>query len=223
MADNKRKRSSSFSKSYKRARRMYKRSQLKGVVPRMRIKRYFFYENWAFNTTSTPGFRKFYAPDVNSVTDFNQYQVVFDQYKVHRITITLCPRFQATTSFATAGATVNNQFYVTLGQDVSQDIPAGTYNATQYNRTFQQTEREQTFMLDKVVRYSWKPYVSRTLGTAGGSIGTIPCPWINTASGQEPMLGCQAFLHDANFAGANAQGFSVDVFFEFDMELRGQK
>lgn len=221
MAGMKRKSSSTFAKSYKKARKTYKRAVKYGDVCRLRRSIRTWKENWVFSTASTPGFRKYFAPTLADVSDNAQYIALFDEYRVNSITVTFVPRYgECVVPAYGTGSALNNQFYLTVGFDRVQEVTAGAYGAATYNGTWQQCEDVKMFKLDKPVSYTYKP---RIIDNASGAAKTVKMPWLMTAVTDSALIGIQAFIHDANFTGLSTSGFAVDVHYTFDIEFRGER
>lgn len=222
----KRKASTDFGKSYKKARKTYRRSRIAGNVgQQMRMARQIrtWKENWAFNTATTAGFRKYFAPTLAEVSDQAQYVALFDEYRIKRIDVTFAPRWTQIDLSANSASTLpstNNQFYLTVGYDRTVEALAGTYSAGVYNGTWQQCENTRMFVLDKPVTYSFVP---RVLDSGSSGTRYLKSPWLATAVTDNQHVGIQAFLHDANFSAVNANGFSVDVYYNFHIEFRGER
>lgn len=181
-------------------------------------------ENWAFNTTTTAGFRKYFAPTLAEVADQAQYVALFDEYRIKRIDVTFVPRYGEATLIANTSsgtqATINNQFYITVGFDRTIEALAGTYNSATYNGTWQQCENVKMFKLDRPCTYS---YVPRVLDSGSSGNRYMKTPWLATAQTDTQHVGIQAFLHDVNFSAVNGNAFSVDVHYNFHIEFRGER
>jgi len=186
------------------------------------FQRKFWYQNWAFQTGSTPGYYRAFQPAFSALPTVGEFINTFDNYRIDRITVTFIPRYAQTSCDAqVAGAGVNNQFYLTLGLDTENALtPSGIYSSTTMNQMLENVNRVRTVMLDKPVTISWRPKV---LNSNSVSNNAVWAPFISTLFPLQPHLGLLAFLHDANFAADAASGFSVDVMYDFKFTCRGQR
>lgn len=187
--------------------------------------RTFYSTNWAFNTASTAGFYRSFAPTFGENPNFAKYQALFDTFKVTGVKVTFLPKYGDTNvnanSTGAAPTSYNNQYYMTIGMDREyQEIPTGTYGQLAFDTLCQRSSSVKTYKLDKPFSIFYKPNI---LNQATLSDVVVPCPWMSMRLGTQPLLGFLAFFHDANFAALNQNTTSVDIMYTYYFQCKGTR
>lgn len=205
--------------------RMFSASTVsKTGVAEARFKRTAWVANWAFTTASTAGYYRTVSPAFSALSNVAEYTQLFDVYKVHKVTVTIIPRYGDTSNIvADTGVLTayNNQFFMTVGTDKnSQLTPSGTYSSATYNEFLSSVDNARVYKLDRPFSYSFRPKIANSIST-GSSFEY--CPWINTLDTNQLLLGSRCFIHDVNFTALATVPISVDILYTLDFSCRGQR
>lgn len=194
-----------------------------GALSESRFVRTLWSANWSFSTASSAGFWKVFSPQLSALQDWSQLSNVYELYKVHKVKITLIPRYGEVNAPAVDTGTLtaqNNQFYLTTTIDRFRTFaPSGAYGSSSYQAMLEyggETVKVRPFI--KPITITYKPSIQNSV-SFGNQI--TPCPWISTASGDTPLIGCNAFMHDTNFSAVNLAGFSCDILVTYDFSMKG--
>lgn len=189
-----------------------------------KFERTFWGSYYPFGTLATNQFYAKVSPNFGNMPSSTEFAALFDAYKVHKVKVTVIPRFGDVSLDANqTAATIatNNQFYMSVGIDkTGAIIPSGTYGATSYNQFCENVSHVKTFKLDKPFTYSYKPYIMNQ-NTVSDS--TVPCPWITTRLLSQELLGSYVYWHDSNFSAQNASNMAVDFMYTFYFSCKGSK
>lgn len=208
-----------------RKKRTYKKKKMvlyKKPTNNFSIKRMVWLENWAFNTVSTNGFYRYYAPTISQMQNFGtEFAQMFDMYRVNGIKVTFQPRY---TDYEGGTGTIGVP-YISLFVDQDSNLnPSGTYASGTYNSFLENANgRVKTRQLIKPVSVYYKPKVAIDLqGGLNPSYYKAKC-WLSTANASTVIQrGFYAFIHDNNFANSSGT-FSVDVFVTFYAQFKGNR
>lgn len=179
---------------------------------------------WTWNTTTVAGFYRRITPALNLLPNFNEYQALFDEYRMNAIKITFHPRFQGTQSDTFAGAPSQNQFYMTTSIDKRSDpqfVPSGLYSSTTYNQMLEYQDKVKTFQCSKPFSvFIKKPTIQATVST--GNTKMKNPGWLSILdAGDMNWNSLWCFFHDYNFLGNNNASFGVDIQYTFYFQCRG--
>lgn len=205
----------------KRRRSYAKRTSMRPyIVPKLSCKRMTFQTTWQFSTASTTGFWQYYTFTPNSMSNFAEFQNVFDEYKINAVKYTFRPRYDnVSAADNTAG---NPQAYLHTCIDPSSTlVPSGTYSSTTLN-TFLENDRIKTRTLNKPVSVYFKPRVTDQVQGGGTSARAIKPSWIKTSESTVVFRGFHAFI-ETNALTLTATNVSLDVFITFYVSFRNIK
>lgn len=186
------------------------------------VKRTYWSELWAPNSTTTNGFWRYFAPTFASLPSRAEFQALFDLYRICGIKYTFRPKFNefAGNDVTTPGTTDRGYLSVGTLVDTSSGTaaPAGTYNATTWN-TFAEQGNVKIRRGTRDISVYFKPSV---LGTINGIV-TKPMynQWASTSNDTITHRGLHVFISDQNFSGVFSQAF--DVFITYYMQFKGTK
>jgi len=184
--------------------------------------RTFFATNWAFDTASTFGFYRKFAPAFSSIPNYAEYQALFDEFKINKIKVSFHPRFGEVVSSVAWTTNTNNQYYLTYAPDPKTDPGAltGTYSANTYNGFLEENQRVKTKTLNKPVSITYVPRIKAE--TAIGSSSMVKGGWMSLEGAiNEPHFGLIAFMHDYAFQAANASFAGCDIQITIYFACRG--
>lgn len=190
------------------------------------FKRTWFSTIWDFNTAAVTGFWQTFRPRFTDIPNSSEYVSLFDQFKVTGVKVTFHPRWlnvnmPANITTSTLG---NPQFYMTYLKSMNDFdwIPTGTYTSANYNAFLEEGgSSARTVALNKPVSVFFRPKILEDAGTLGVKMTTPP--WMSLNHGANTQFhGIHAFLHDYNFAGADAAGFGLDIQYTLYFQCKGQ-
>lgn len=192
--------------------------------PTLFVKRTFWYEYWAFSSTSTNGFWRYYNPTLANLPNYTEYQALFDQYKINRIKITLRPRWDGFdgSNLTTPGTTNAPMQYVhTYVDPASTTVPSGTYTSTVLNTFLENGDRVRSQPGIKTINIYYKPMMYEDAAGVASAKMTGP-RWLDLVNCTgTPQRGVHIFLQNPNMGGTVT--YAYDVFFTFYMALKGSK
>lgn len=189
------------------------------------FKRTYWALNWAFSTASTPGFYRRIAPSLNTLPNVNEYQALFDEYKLTGMKITFHPRFGTSVLDQNVNsAPFTNQFYLSYAVDTRSDVafqPTGTYGSAAYNTFLEYAgSAAKTRSLNKPISVFWRPKVQSELSSANYKMVTPGWLSLNNAADMA-MQSLWVFIHDYNFSAANVGQVGLDVQYTYYFKARG--
>lgn len=195
-------------------------------TPTSTFRRHSFVESWVFSTGATTNYWRNYNPQMASISNFAEYAALFDKYQCHSIKVTFCPnKCSVDPSDVTTGSVAPHvqQWYLTTGiQKGEPVVPTGTYGAGTYNVMTSVLDEVKVRKFDRPLTVTFKPNILIATNVANE---IKACPWLPTSNSTQSMLGCAAFLHDANFAGlfGGVSALVVDVHFDFIFSCKGTR
>lgn len=189
------------------------------------FKRYVYGGNWAFSTAATSGFFRHFTPGLNALNNLGEYQAVFDQYKINGIKITVIPRWDGADVGTTAAPGLNMMYLTYCVDPKSTLVPSGTYTSATLNTFLENCNgKTRTRMFNKPVNIYFKPMISaRDLYSASTTTNYVGPKWIATESSSIAHRGVYMFLHDNNLTTSGLSGWSVDIFYTFYFQCKGNK
>lgn len=206
---------------------------LRAAVPQISIKRTCYLGSMTPNTVATYGFWQyrtvsltngFYDQTLSSMgglSNYSEYQSIFDQYRLGAFKIVLRPRIIDMNQDQSAATLGRDMCYVTVVKDPTDNVsPTGTFTAATLN-TFLECGKARTFRGDKPVTIYMKPQVQEQYG--GGSNRYVKPQWTDlTATGVTmPHRGFHLFFHNQQMT-SNVFN-SYDVFITYYLKFRGMK
>jgi len=216
----------------KRSSRRVKRKMMR-TVPRsltnvnrgVYFKRTFWGGTWDWNNVTTSGFfRRIYA-SLSLLPNYSEYAALFDEFKMHGVKVTFHPRYGIPVQQQQINSTAyTNQVYITYAPDTHGDpsnVASGLYNSSTYNSFLEMVgSRAKT----KPIRGPISVYFKPTFAMTDNNQTVMKNPgWLNfNSNGSETMYSAWAFIHDYNFANADAAATSFDIQYTYYFSARGQ-
>lgn len=177
--------------------------------------------NWTPGTGSTSAFWQYRTVTPTTLSNWTEYQSLFDQYKLHRVKVTFRPRYDSfagndTTDVTLPGITNQAGCYVHIINDPTSALtPSGTYVSTTLN-AFMENGNVKTYQGNKPFSVYFKPMIDVTI--SGGN-QRRPSPWLQCKDNSVVHNGFHAFMQDINMTGTFGQSF--DLFTTFYFSCRG--
>lgn len=211
-------------------RRVYrKRAAVPKYVPRslrsqmLVTQRTFFLYNWQPGTAATQSFWRYLQFQVNQIPNWQNYQDLFDQYKINAIKTVYRPRYDNfdganTTDTTVPGVTNNNGSRIHIVNDpYSTIIPTGIYGSASFN-DFCEQGTVKTYEGNRPVTVYTKPTIN--ISTENGNNMRRRASWLNTNVQSVHNL-FHIYVQDNNFA--SNLGNSYDVFVTVYISLRNMR
>jgi len=180
------------------------------------------YGNWNFSTGTTSGFWRYLEFTAATLPEWNDYALVFDEYKVTNLKYTFRPAFNSypiTNGFSGVASTFGVPYMHLIVDPASTKLPTGAYNAVTELSMLDQGMAK-TYTADKPFSISFKPRVQGSLGGGGTAATSLVAPWIRTSEETTIHTGLHAFIKNREFT-SNYCNF--DVYVTVSIEFRGSR
>lgn len=205
--------------------RVYKRRVPRGVKTQMlSVQRTFFLSTWAWASTTTNDFWRYFAGSFVQLPNAAEYKALFDTYKINGIKFTFRPNIDGVNPSDVAGATgggMGNVHYI-IDQDNSYS-PLGAWSSATVN-SFLELGNVKTRSMNKPFSIYYKPKISNDV-TGSLTNGQPMRPvFLRTDSDSVPHNGVHILLQPSNsFAASPTFRVTFDIFATFYMQFKGNK
>lgn len=187
------------------------------------IKRKWWVANWVPGTTTTNDFFRNFSLTLSNLTNFAEFQNLFEWYKITSWVIELLPRYDGfngndTTDTTLPGITNQGATRVHVNIDpLDNGTPSGIYNSATLN-TFLESGSTKTYSGNRPIRiYIKGPAATDTIGGTTGA--RVRSRWILTSAAAVSHWGAKVFLQDINLTGTFGQSF--DIFYTAYVKFKG--
>lgn len=188
--------------------------------PSLALRRVYSIQAWSVGVATTNDFWRYYAPTTTSFNNFAELASVFDQYKVNSIKYVFYPRYDSVDANPTTFSNTAVKF-VTVVDQYSKLVPAGTYSFTSLNSVMEQSGVRIVNGL-KPVTVVYRPRIAIPTNVGGGETYVSSSRmWLNTASTSVPFLGFHAYVATNSFSVP--VGLSYDVFVTWNCTFKNLK
>lgn len=219
----KRKRTATKAAANKR-RRLAPKRKMRMPTYAMRTVKTTYQGTWTFSSALTSGFWKYYEAKPIEMSEFSEFAVIFDEYKITNLKYTFRPRYDSYIQEAGSGSGASGLplcYAHVIKDPASTRIPTGSYNATTIN-TFLENGAVKSYTLNKPVSVSFRPKIL-TQDFGGGSASTATASrWIRTTEDAVPHRGFHMFLQNNQLQFANTSVI-LDVFVTYTIQFRGAR
>jgi len=219
----KRKRTATKAASNKR-RRLAPKRRPRMPTYAMRTVKTTYQGTWAFSSTATAGFWKYYEAQAIQMSEFSEFATIFDEYKITNLKYTFRPRFDTMTAGDGANGALSPYplcYAHVIKDPASTRIPNGTYGVNSINQ-FLENGAVKSYTLNKPMSVSFRPKIL-TQDFGGGSASTATASrWIRTTEDGIPHRGFHMFLQNNSLSATNAS-ITLDVFVTYTIQFRGAR
>lgn len=211
----------------KRTRKTYRRRKL--VVPRplpgiLSVKRTFYLSTWAWASTTTNDFWRYFAGSFVQLPNNAEYKALFDTYKISGIKWTFRPNINSVNPTDIAGTPaggMGNVHYI-IDPDSSFN-PTGSWSSATVN-SFLEMGNVKTRTMTKPFSIYVKPKISNDVtGSLTNGMPMKP-PYIRTDSDSVAHNGVHILVQPSNsFLVSPTFRVTFDIFATFYMKFKGNK
>lgn len=184
------------------------------------VKRTTFTGTWLMDTAATSGFWRYLAYDMGSFNAFNEFQAIFDEYKVRGIKVTFRPSYDTIQNQQTANTALGQlQAYAHYTVDPAATVaPAGVYASASLN-TFLEQGGVKTRTLNRPFSVFFRPQVMYQVAATGTGAALQRAPWIKTTEAAASFRGIQMYLQQNSLNTGN-NNVRLDMFVTFYVSFR---
>jgi len=173
---------------------------------------------WSFSSGLTSGFWKYYEAQAIEMSEFSEFAMIFDEYKITNLKYTFRPRFDT----YNADTNLFPLCYAHVIKDpASTRIPTGAYSVATIN-TFLENGGVKSYTLTKPFSVSFKPKILDSVFGGGTASAAVTPKWIRTTEDAVPHRGFHMFLQNNALSAANTS-ILLDVFVTYTIQFRGAR
>lgn len=180
-----------------------------------------YMETWTFSAASTAGFWRYYTfTPTNLGTQYDEYRLIFDEYKITGVTLELRPNYDDVGNWATNAGALGTFHYCI--DTASQTTPSGVLGPTTLNYFLEQSQNVRSSKVDTVKRIYYKPKVASQVQGGGFQGKSQFAPWLKCGFADGTIYnGVHLFIQPPNTLSPTDFMVRYDIFVTATMSFRG--